>query len=100
MISNIDFRILQDMRFFGKCAMPTVFVYWYPGRSAEQKQKVAARITDALVEDSQASRESILVIFHDITPDNTARAGHLQSLPLPLPSEGDPAPGNDPSPET
>jgi 4-oxalocrotonate tautomerase len=81
MISNIEIRILQDMLFFGKCAMPTVFVYWYPGRSAEQKQQVAARITDALVEDGNASRESILIVFHDITPENTARAGHLQSLP-------------------
>jgi 4-oxalocrotonate tautomerase family enzyme len=82
MISNIDFRILLDMSYFGKYAMPTVFVYWYAGRNAEQKQKIAARITDALVEDGNASRESILIIFQEITPDNTARAGHLQSIPL------------------
>lgn len=61
--------------------MPTVFVYWYPGRDSEQKQKVAQRITDALVEDGNAKRESVLIIFEDITPDNTARAGRLQSLP-------------------
>ena len=63
--------------------MPTVFVYWYPGRDSEQKQKVAQRITDALVEDGNAKRESVLIIFEDITPDNTARAGRLQSLPAP-----------------
>lgn len=61
--------------------MPTVLVYWYPGRDSEQKQRVAERITDALVEDGKAARESILIIFQEITPDNTARAGHLQSLP-------------------
>ena len=60
--------------------MPTVFVYWYPGRDSEQKQKIAERITDALVEDGNAKRESVLIIFEDITPDNTARAGRLQSL--------------------
>ena len=62
--------------------MPTVFVYWYAGRDSDQKQKIASRITDALVEDGHAKRESILIIFQEITPDNTARAGHLQSLPL------------------
>ncbi len=67
--------------------MPTVFVYWYPGRDSEQKQKVAERITDALVEDGNAKRESILIIFEDITPDNTARAGRLQSLPAPIPPD-------------
>ena len=81
MISIIVFRILQEILIFGKLAMPTVFVYWYPGRNAEQKQKIAARITDALVEDGNAKRDSILIIFQEITPDNTARAGHLQSLP-------------------
>jgi len=61
--------------------MPTVMVYWYPGRNSEQKQKIAQRITDALVEDGNAKRESILIIFQDILPDNTARGGLLQSLP-------------------
>ncbi len=61
--------------------MPTVFVYWYPGRDSEQKQKIAQRMTDALVEDGNAKRESILIIFEEISPDNTARAGRLQSLP-------------------
>ena len=63
--------------------MPTVFVYWYEGRDSEQKQRIATRITDALVEDGNARRESILIIFQEISPDDTARAGHLQSLPQP-----------------
>jgi 4-oxalocrotonate tautomerase len=71
--------------------MPTVFVYWYPGRSAEQKQKIARRITDALVEDGNAKRDSILIIFEEISPDNTARAGYLQSLPqVPVHDSHDP----------
>lgn len=73
--------------------MPTVFVYWYPGRDSEQKQKVAERITNALVEDGNAKRESVLIIFEDILPDNTARAGRLQSLPAPiLPDSNDSVP--------
>ncbi|MBI1255844.1 MAG: DUF1904 family protein [Chloroflexi bacterium] len=80
--------------------MPTVLVYWYPGRDSEQKQKIATRITDALIEDGNAKRESILIIFQDITPDNTARGGHLQSLeerplpPLPQESDDDPTAKN------
>ena len=37
--------------------MPTVLVYWYPGRDSEQKQKIAQRMTDALIEDGNAKRE-------------------------------------------
>ncbi len=69
--------------------MPTVLVYWYPGRDSAQKQRVAERITDALVEDGNASRDSILIIFQEITPDNTARAGHLQSLSPRSPGQPD-----------
>jgi 4-oxalocrotonate tautomerase len=86
MISIIVFRILQEIVLFGKFNMPTVFVYWYPGRNSEQKQKIAQRITDALVEDGNAKRESILIIFQETSPDNIARNGQLQSLPL-LPQE-------------
>lgn len=70
--------------------MPTIIVYWYPGRNSEQKQKISQRITDALVEDGNAKRESILIIFQETTPDNTARAGQLQSLLPPV----DSAPNN------
>ena len=68
--------------------MPTVFVHWYPGRTTEQKQKIAQRMTDALVEDGHAKRESILIIFQEMTPDNVARAGRLESLPKQESSDG------------
>jgi len=97
MISIIVLRILPELVFFGKLAMPTVLVYWYPGRDSEQKQKIAQRITDALIEDGNAKRESILIIFQETTPDNTARGGQLQSLSqrslpqLPQESSDDPS---------
>jgi len=50
--------------------MPTVSVYCYPVRDSEQKQKIA-------------QRESILIIFDEITPGNTAGLG-LQFLPQPV----------------
>lgn len=55
--------------------MPTVIVYWSPGRSDEQKSDVIAGITDALVEKGGARREDVLVIFQDIAPGDFGRAG-------------------------
>jgi 4-oxalocrotonate tautomerase family enzyme len=57
--------------------MPTVLIYWTPGRSAEQKRKVIEGITDTLVEEGSARREDVLVIFQDIQPGDAGRAGQV-----------------------
>jgi 4-oxalocrotonate tautomerase family enzyme len=41
--------------------MPYVQVTWVTGRTAEQKRKLAERITLALIEDGRAKRENIQV---------------------------------------
>ena len=58
--------------------MPTVIVYWSPGRSAEQKQRVSQRICDALVEEGGARPEDVLVIFQNIEAGDAARPGLSQ----------------------
>lgn len=55
--------------------MPTVIVYWSPTRTAEQKAAVARAMTDALVEQGNARREDVLIIFQDIQPGDAARGG-------------------------
>jgi phenylpyruvate tautomerase PptA (4-oxalocrotonate tautomerase family) len=55
--------------------MPTVIVYWSPGRTEEQKRRVATRMAQALVEDGAARPEDVLVIFQHIDAGNSAR-GH------------------------
>jgi 4-oxalocrotonate tautomerase family enzyme len=55
--------------------MPTVIIYWSPGRNTEQKERVVTQITDALVEHGSARREDVLIIFQTIEADSAARGG-------------------------
>jgi 4-oxalocrotonate tautomerase len=57
--------------------MPHVQITWVEGRSAEQKKKVAQRVTQALEEDGKAKRENIHVAFIDVPATNYAEAGVL-----------------------
>ena len=55
--------------------MPHVQITWVAGRSAEQKRKIAERVTQALVEDGRAKLENIHVSFHDLPATDYAEAG-------------------------
>lgn len=57
--------------------MPHVQVTLLKGRTAEQKRKIAARITDALVEEAKTDREGIVITFVDVEKDSYARGGVL-----------------------
>ena len=59
--------------------MPVVQITMLEGRTVEQKRKVAARITDALVEEAGAKREAIIVAFNDTPRDSYATGGVLMS---------------------
>ena len=63
--------------------MPTVIVYWSPGRTAEQKEAVALGITDRLVSEGGARKEDVLVIFQEILPGDAARGGKMLTGGLP-----------------
>jgi 4-oxalocrotonate tautomerase len=47
------------------------------GRTAEQKRKIAQRVTDVLVEDAGAKREVIVIAFHEVSKENYASGGVL-----------------------
>jgi 4-oxalocrotonate tautomerase len=55
--------------------MPYAQVTWVAGRTAEQKRRLAERITQALIEDGRAKRENIQVTFVDLPPTDYAEAG-------------------------
>lgn len=55
--------------------MPHVQITWVEGRSAEQKKKIAQRITDAIEQEGKAKRENIHVAFLDVPATNYAEAG-------------------------
>jgi 4-oxalocrotonate tautomerase len=59
--------------------MPNVTVEWLEGRSLDQKRKVIAAITDALVEHADANRERVQVTFRDMSKDDWGRGGLLGS---------------------
>jgi len=62
--------------------MPTVIIYWSEGRSREQKSAVIQEITDVLVKHGGARREDVLVIFQEILPGDSGRAGRLIEPPV------------------
>ena len=55
--------------------MPTVMIYWSPGRNIKQKKRVIEEITEVLVEHGSARREDVLIIFQDIQPGDAGRGG-------------------------
>jgi len=63
--------------------MPTVHVEMFPGRTNDQKQRMAKAMTDAFVEICGATPQSVHVIFCDIEKNNWAVGGQLCSNMVP-----------------
>lgn len=59
--------------------MPLVQVTMLTGRTAEQKRKLAKRITDAVVEEAGAKREAIVVTFVELSKESYASGGVLMA---------------------
>jgi 4-oxalocrotonate tautomerase len=57
--------------------MPVVQITLLHGRTADQKRKIAKRITDALVEEAGARREAIIVAFNEVSKESYASGGEL-----------------------
>jgi 4-oxalocrotonate tautomerase len=57
--------------------MPLVQITMLQGRTADQKRKIAKRVTDALVEEAGARREAIIVAFHEVSKESYASGGGL-----------------------
>jgi 4-oxalocrotonate tautomerase len=57
--------------------MPMVQITMLQGRTADQKRKIAKRITDALVDEAGARREGIIVAFNEVSKESYASGGEL-----------------------
>jgi len=57
--------------------MPHVQVTLLKGRTADQKRKIAERITDAIAEEGKTNREGVVITFIDVDTDSYARGGVL-----------------------
>ena len=55
--------------------MPLVEITMLTGRTTEQKRKLAQRITDAMVEESNARREAVVIAFHEVSKESYASGG-------------------------
>ncbi|MAS37806.1 MAG: 4-oxalocrotonate tautomerase [Anaerolineaceae bacterium] len=61
--------------------MPTVILYWSPGRSEDQKKAVVEGITDTLVQHGGARPEDVLIIFQNIEAGDFGRGGQMGTPP-------------------
>ncbi|MDA0769428.1 MAG: hypothetical protein BZY79_05960 [SAR202 cluster bacterium Casp-Chloro-G4] len=59
--------------------MPIVRIEMWPGRSHAQKAELARVITDAMVNITQTTPDSTIIVFEDIPKDNWAQNGMLAS---------------------
>ncbi|HLE81932.1 MAG TPA: 2-hydroxymuconate tautomerase family protein [Dehalococcoidia bacterium] len=59
--------------------MPIIRIEWYPGRTKEQKAKLAEAITQAMVDVGRAPRDQTWIIFHEEPKENWAIGGKLSS---------------------
>jgi 4-oxalocrotonate tautomerase len=59
--------------------MPLVQITMLTGRTADQKRKLAQRITDAMVEEAGAKREAIVVTFLEVSKESYASGGVLMA---------------------
>lgn len=57
--------------------MPLITVHMLAGRSTEQKRRLIARLTDAIVEEAGARREMVQVRFLEVTKEDWGRGGSL-----------------------
>ena len=57
--------------------MPLIQVTMLTGRTADQKRKLAQRITDAMVEEAGANRAAVTVTFVEVSREDYASGGVL-----------------------
>jgi len=59
--------------------MPLVQVTMLQGRTADQKRKIAQRITDTMVEEAGARRDAVVVAFLEVPKESYASGGVLMA---------------------
>ena len=59
--------------------MPHIQVTLLTGRTTEQKRKLVARITDAMVEECNARREAVTVAIVEVPREDFASGGTLMT---------------------
>ncbi len=55
--------------------MPMITVEWLEGRTAQQKQRLAAALTAAFVDIAQTPKEQVWIVFRDVKRSDWAMGG-------------------------
>lgn len=55
--------------------MPMITVEWLEGRTAQQKQRLAAALTAACVDIAQTPKEQVWIVFKDVKRSDWAMGG-------------------------
>ena len=58
--------------------MPVVTIEWFAGRSSDQKQEIASKVTEAISEVGGTPPDQIWVKFVDVPPSDWAIGGEIQ----------------------
>ncbi len=59
--------------------MPLVQITMLQGRTADQKRRIAQRVTDVMVEEAAARRDAIIVTFVEVSKESYASGGVLMA---------------------
>lgn len=59
--------------------MPTIQVYWFEGRTQEQKAQLAKEMTEIVARIGKTAPENTHVIYHDIKRSDWAEGGVMMS---------------------
>ncbi|MGH9530678.1 MAG: 2-hydroxymuconate tautomerase [Terriglobales bacterium] len=59
--------------------MPMVQITMLTGRTADQKRKLAQRITDAIVEEAGSPRDGVMIAFHEVSKESYSSGGVLMA---------------------
>jgi 4-oxalocrotonate tautomerase len=57
--------------------MPVIQVTMLKGRTVEQKRKLAERLTQAMVEEANATKEAVTITFVEVSREDYASGGIL-----------------------
>ncbi|MFZ5945529.1 MAG: 2-hydroxymuconate tautomerase [Bacillota bacterium] len=58
--------------------MPIVQIELVEGRTLEQKRALVAKVTDAIAESVNCSKENVTIILREMSPQHIAKAGKLR----------------------
>lgn len=59
--------------------MPLVHVYLLKGRTAEQKEEMVKRVTEAITETTGAPKDAVTIVITELEREHLAVAGELYS---------------------